>query len=149
MPFNLIRATLAVYGRRLEVASIIIALILCGGVGGYALARAEIVDLVADIRAAHIDEIDRLQAANREALRVIADRVDAIAQRQEETASRQEQVAGKVESVADTAQRAAITADGAAANASRTLIRERVIPGGRPEPERDPTDNNADWLGGG
>lgn len=148
MPFNLIRATLAVYGRRLEVAAIIIALILIGWVGGYMMRGAQIASLISNIQADKIDEIDRLQAANREALRVIADRVDEIAQRQEQTAEQQAKTASKVESVADTAQRAAITADGAAANASRTMIRERVVPGARPEPERK-QNNNADWLGGG
>lgn len=149
MPFNLIRATLAVYGRRLGAVAIIIALVLVAWIGGYMMRGAQIAGIVAAMQAAKTDEIDRLQAANREALRVIADRVDAIAQRQEETASKQEQVAGRVESVADTAQRAAITADGAAANASRSLIRERVIPGARPEPEKKPVDNDAAWLGGG
>lgn len=144
MPFNLIRAALAVYGRRLEVASIIIALILMGGVGGYALRGPQIAGIVATMQAAKADEIDRLQAANREALRVIADRVDAIAQRQEQTAQKQEQTASKVESAAGTAQRAATTADGAAANAARAAIRQRVIPA-----PAEKSTNNAEWLGGG
>lgn len=147
MPFNLIRATLAVYGRRLGAVAIIIALVLVAWIGGYMMRGAQIAGIVTSMQAAKMDEIDRLQAANREALRVIADRVDAIAQRQEQTAEQQAKTASKVESVADTAQRAAITADGAAANASRTLIRERVVPATRPEPK--PTENNADWLGGG
>jgi|GEM_PF-4781577 len=147
MPFNLIKATLAVYGRRLEVAAIIVSLILVGWVGGYMMRGPQIADIVASLQLAKQDEIDRLQAANREALSVIADRVDAIAARQEKTADQQEKTVSKVESVADIAQRAAITADGAAANASRTLIRERVVPATRPEPK--PTENNADWLGGG
>nr|MBF0682507.1 hypothetical protein [Pseudomonas sp.] len=146
MPFNLIRATLAVYGRRLEVAAIIISLILVGWVGGYMMRGAQIADIVSSMQLAKQDEIDRLQAANREALRVIADRVELIAQRQEQTAEKQEEVAGKVESAAGAARRAATTADGAAANAARAAIRQRVIPAPAEKPKPE---NNAEWLGGG
>lgn len=113
-----VRAWWVVYGRLLEVILLALMLLGVGAFAGFLAAAERFAAEVAEIRAAHVEEIDRIQRVNERAMSALIGRVEAVSSRQANTAD-------KVESAATTAQRAAATAQGAAQNAARAAIRER------------------------
>lgn len=141
---NRLKAHLRVYGRHIEVISVLVAMVLSGWIGGYMMRGAEMADVIASIRAAHAADIDRIQATHKENVSAIAGRLDEISVRLDSLVDRQAMAVDEVGEAARTAKQAASTARGAATSAARAAIKETVIIEVEPkEPEKqDPPE----WL---
>lgn len=66
MPINRLRAALQVYGRHIEFTSIILALILVGGIVGYAMARIETSQALMQQEARHAQDMATVRDEKRE-----------------------------------------------------------------------------------